>query len=289
MISVALMVAATTKETDNSTIERSALSRDSVLLVTVRGFCRELFPANCHAEAGGREMDSHAARIAPKIPVSDADQQQAFSQEDRYNFMTEDRPALENDQLFGELINSTEDRDLLARCLFTWRELFVTDVRERESYYQDYERDDIENTITSLIHTSTQIESKKAKGRDTRRDERERPQPSGAKHPLELDDDSRCLIRKALVLADSRDGTTEDLQASGSGEWRRLDALDGRVAGMNGENAAVTWGGGDENVAAIARAIPRGMISETHEHDTPSTSRGFVDLAEITSLKTAMC
>ncbi|KFY54650.1 hypothetical protein V496_07230 [Pseudogymnoascus sp. VKM F-4515 (FW-2607)] len=104
---------------------------------------------------------------------------------------------------------------------------FTDTFRSRDGL-EEYEMDDLENTITSLTHTSTQIESKKGKGRDTRRDEREvdkgtrdalkiviqwaqRPQPSGAKHPLELDDDSRCLIRKALVLADSRDGTTAAL------------------------------------------------------------------------------
>lgn len=39
--------------------------------------------------------------------------------------------------------------------------------------------------------------------------------------------------------------------------------MDGRVAGMNGDNAAVTGGGGDENAAATAGVTTRAMISET--------------------------
>lgn len=100
-----------------------------------------------------------------------------------------------------------------------------TDTFSSRDGLEEYERDDIEGIINSLIQTSTQMEAKNAKGRDTRREEKEvdkvtrdalnlviqwaqRPRPSGAKHPLELDDDSRRLIRKALVLADRRDGST---------------------------------------------------------------------------------
>mgnify|MGYP001585693095 FL=1 len=100
-----------------------------------------------------------------------------------------------------------------------------TDTFKSTNGLEEFERDDLDAIINSLAQTAKQIKAKEAKGRNTRSEEKavekgvqeglkimiewtKRPQPSSVNHLLQLDEATRLIMRKVMVLSDTRDPTT---------------------------------------------------------------------------------
>lgn len=95
---------------------------------------------------------------------------------------------------------------------------------------EEFERDDVENIVNSLAQTVQQMEMKKAKGRNVKAEEKavdkaiqdgirlmiewaQRPRPSTSTPPLKLDDNTRLLVRKTMMVSDIRDSATLESEA----------------------------------------------------------------------------